>query len=98
MSDAFLLVIAVSALSVFVVLQQIILSKMRRELDSTKGFLISSAKTMVGLAESTANTFKAQEGVNVELHKLISMHHIAIGLDTGVATEASQFLKDEDNK
>lgn len=104
MSDLYL-AIWVIFLSVVVVLQQVILSKIRRDLDvliqwadTAKSLTVGTGKALQSLSTSTLETFEAQAKLNTEIHKLLMMHHVSLGLNTGIANEVSKFLDEEKDK
>lgn len=98
MNDVSYVALAVVALAVGLALGAIIMSRINNRVDTLEKLLGYVSDMQVKGFTATSDGLKSQDKVNRMLFELVTAHHIALRLPTGIADEISTYLKNQEGE
>lgn len=96
MSDVMYVAFAVIALAVGLALGAMIMSRINTRVNTLEKLLGYVSDTQLKGLSATHEGMKSQDKVNRMLFELITAHHIALRLPTGIADQISEYLKNQE--
>lgn len=98
MNEAAVYLVSFSVLTfVAQVLLWLVMRAQHKRLQTLERSFLAHLKTYLSFVDVVGKTAASQQQLNGSIYDLINLHHVALGLSTGVSEEIAKFLKENDN-